>query len=127
MSGYHQTTILGNVGKDPDAKYTQSGIAVTSFSVAVTEKFGSGDERKEKVTWYKVTCWRNLAEIAGQYVKKGAQIFVVGSVGVSAYLDKSGQPAASLELTATNFQLLGGRGDRNNDYQHEPDEDSIPF
>jgi len=113
MAGWSQTIIVGNVGRDVNFKYTQSGVPVADFSVAVTRKFGGKDgaERQEKTTWYKVTCWRNLAEIANQYVRKGMQVMVVGQTEVSSYLDKSGQPAASLELTADNFQMLGGRGE----------------
>lgn len=113
MAGFAQTIIIGNVGRDPELKYTQSGVAVCDFSVAVTVRFGKTEtgDRKEKTTWYRVSCWRQLGEVAAQYVQKGTQIMVVGTVEASAYLDKSGQPAASLELTATNFQLLGSRGD----------------
>ncbi len=111
MAGWSQTIIVGNVGRDVNFKYTQSGVPVADFSVAVTRRFGGRDgaEKQEKTTWYKVTCWRNLAEIANQYIRKGMQVMVVGQAEVSAYLDKSGQPAASLELTADNFQMLGGR------------------
>jgi single-strand DNA-binding protein len=114
MAGWSQTLIIGNVGRDPTFKYTQSGIAVCDFSVAVTRRFGGRDgaEKQEKTTWYRVTAWRNLAEVANSYVRKGTQIMVVGQVEVSAYLDKNNQPAASLELTADNFQLLGSRVDR---------------
>lgn len=111
MAGYQQMIIVGNVGRDVTLRYTQSGVAVADFSVAVTRRFGSGEQRTEKTLWVRVTCWRNLAEIANQYVKKGTQIMVVGTVEVSAYLDKAGQPAATLELTADNFQLLGSRGE----------------
>lgn len=92
-------------------RYLQSGIPVCDFSVAVTRRIGRGDERTEKTTWFRVTCWRQTAELAAQYVRKGAQIMVVGTIEASAYTDRSGQPAVSLDLTADNFQLLGARGD----------------
>lgn len=111
MSGWSQTIIVGNVGRDVEMRYTQAGIPVASFSVAVTRKFGSGDDRQEKTTWYKVTCWRQLAEIASQYVKKGMQVMVAGTVDVSAYVNKAGEAAASLELTADTLQMLGGRSE----------------
>lgn len=134
MAGYQQMTIVGNVGRDVTLRYTQTGVAVADFSVAVTRKFGSGEQRQEKTLWVRVTCWRTQAEIANQYVKKGQQIMVVGTVEVSAYLDKSGQPAATLELTADTFQMLGGRGDmagsgERADYGSPPPSDlsDIPF
>lgn len=116
MAGWSQTIIVGNIGRDVNFKYTQSGVPVADFSVAVTRKFGGKDgaEQQEKTVWYKVTCWRNLAEIANQYVRKGNQIMVVGSqIVASGYMDKSGSAAASLELTADNFQLLGSRNGEN--------------
>lgn len=113
MAGWSQTIIVGNVGRDVNFKYTQSGVPVADFSVAVTRRFGGrdGTEKQEKTTWYRVTCWRNLAEIANQYIRKGTQVMVVGQAEVSSYLDKAGQPAATLELTADNFQMLGSRGE----------------
>src|SRR5690349_16842546 len=109
MAGWAQTVIIGNVGRDVVFKYTQSGIAVADFSVAVTTRRGSAENRTEKTVWYRVSAWRQLAEIANQYVKKGQQIMVVGSVEVNAFMGKDGTPQASLELTADNFQMLGSR------------------
>lgn len=138
MAGYQQCTIVGNVGRDPSFKYTPQGTAVCDFSVAVTRKFGSGDQRQEKTTWFKVTCWNKLAEIANQYVRKGTPLLVVGTIEVSAYMDKNNQPQASLELRADTFQMLsGGReGDGQGGYQQQggqgnynqsEDIDQIPF
>ncbi len=113
MAGWSQTIIIGNVGKDPEMRYLQSGTPVCSFSVAVSKKWTdkNSNEQKEKTTWYRVSCWRQLAETANNYVHKGMQIMVVGNVETRPYLDNSGQPAASLELTADTFQFLGNRGD----------------
>jgi single-strand DNA-binding protein len=111
MAGWAQTIIVGNVGRDPVARTTQAGKSVCDFSVAVTRKFGSGDQRQERTVWYRVTCWEQLADIAVSYVRKGGQVMIVGTVEASAYLDKQGQPAASLDLTASALQLLGARTD----------------
>lgn len=107
MAGYNHLTIVGNVGKEPAVRYTQAGVPVCDFSVAVNEKYGE----RETVTWVRVSCWRQLAEIAAKYVRKGGQVMVAGRVSVSAYTDKAGQPAASLELTADKLVLLGSRAD----------------
>lgn len=114
MAGWQQFIAVGNVGRDPNMRYTQSGVPVCDFSLAVTRRFGGrdGGEKQEKTTWVKVTCWRQQAEIANQYVRKGMQLMVVGTVEVSAYTDKGGQPAASLELTVDTFQMLGSRAER---------------
>lgn len=111
MAGWAQTVVIGNVGKDPEMRYLQSGTPVCSFSVAVTRRWNDRqtNERKEETTWYRVSAWRQLAETANQFVRKGMQIMVVGQVKARAYLDASGQPQASLELTADNMQFLGSR------------------
>lgn len=141
MAGWSQTVIVGNIGRDPEMRYLPSGIPVCSFSVAVTRKWTdkNTNERREKTTWYRVSCWRNLAETANNYVRKGSQIMVVGTVEATAYTDKSGQPAASLELTADTFQLLGSRADNQwqdqqgqgntgyNDFAPPDDVGDIPF
>lgn len=113
MAGWSQTIIVGNVGRDPEMRYLPSGVPVCSFSVAVTRKWTdkTTNERKEKTIWHRVSCWRQLAETANSYVRKGAQVMVIGQLEARAYADNAGQPAASLELTADTFQLLGSRAD----------------
>lgn len=106
----NSTQIIGNVGGDSTTRFTQAGKQVTSFSVACTDSWTNAKgEKQESTTWFKVTTWEKIAEIAQEYVKKGDKIYVEGSVKVSAYMDKSGQAAASLELTAKSLLLLGGK------------------
>ena len=111
MAGLNRLTIVGNVGRDPEMRYTQAGVAVCSFSVAVTERWGQGEARQEKTTWFRCSAWNKQAELANTLVKKGQQILVEGSIEASAYTDKSGAAAASLEVRVTNFQLLGRKED----------------
>jgi single-strand DNA-binding protein len=107
---YQQIIIIGNVGRDPEMRYTQGGVAVCDFSVAVNKKYTtSGGEQRDETTWFRVTCWRQLAETMGKYLTKGKQVMVVGEVGASAYTDKSGQPAATIEITASTVKFLGPR------------------
>jgi single-strand DNA-binding protein len=103
---YQQCIIVGNLGRDPEMRYTPDGTAVTSFSVAVNRKWETG----EKTWWFKVTCWRRLAETTNQYLKKGRLVMVVGEIDASAWTDQEGNPRASLELTARDVKFLGGRG-----------------
>lgn len=118
MSGYQYTIIIGNVGRDPELRQTQSGVAVCDFSVAVTRRWNDRltGEQREKTTWFKVTAWRSLAEIASQYVRKGMQIMVAGEVAASAYIGQDGQPRASLELTAQDIRFLGRRENGNGNH-----------
>lgn len=109
MSGnFEQTIIIGNVDKDCELKYTPSGVAVASFSVAVTDKWTDSqtNEKRERTNWYKVSAWRGLAEVCGKYVKKGMSVMVSGTVTASAYMGDDGKPKASLELTARDVQFL---------------------
>ena len=103
---YQNVTIVGNVGHDAEIKYTQQGIAVLKFSVAVNKTIGRGDDRKQTTTWFNVTLWRERAETLVTYIKAGMQVLVTGEVQVSPYIDKNGKAAASLELTADDVKLL---------------------
>lgn len=109
---YAKTVVVGHLGKDPEMRYTSSGVPVTSFNVATTRKWTNANgEPQEKTTWFRVTCWRKLAELAQQYLQKGRLVLVEGDVEASAFTDKEGNPRASLELTATTVKFLGGRSD----------------
>lgn len=142
MSGsYESTLIIGNVGRDPELRYTQSGVPVVSFSVAVSSSWTdkSTNEKREKTSWYRITAWRRLAEISNQYVKKGMSVMVQGTCEASAFMGQDGQPRASLDLTAREIQFLtrsdgdGGSGSGSGgqyDDSHSPppqDLDDIPF
>jgi len=109
---YQKTIVVGHLGRDPEMRYTQSGVPVTSFSIATTRKWSSASgEQQEKTTWFRVTCWRKLAELTAQYLKKGRLVLVEGDIEASAFTDREGNARASLELTATNIKFLGGRGE----------------
>ena len=133
MAGYQYTIIIGNVGRDPELRYTQSGVAVCDFSVAVSRRWTdrTTNEPREETTWFRVSAWRGLAETVSQYVHKGMQIMVAGRVAASAYLAQDGQPRATLELTALEVQFLGRRGERmdvpgeNGGYPDAPED--LPF
>lgn len=111
MAGFQQVIIVGNVGRDPEPRDLPDGSRVVNFSVAVTRRWNDRqtNERREETTWFRVACYRQLAETALQYVRKGTQIMVVGRISARAYLDNNQQPAVSLDLNADNFQLLGSR------------------
>ena len=109
---YQKTVVVGHLGKDPEMRYTPSGVPVTSFSVATSRKWTNANgEQQEKTTWFRVTCWRKTAELAAQYLQKGRLVLVEGDIEASAWTDKEGAARASLELTATSVKFLGGRGE----------------
>ena len=107
---YQQITLIGNLGNDPEMRYTPSGVAVASFSLAVNKSWTTeGGEKQDRTTWFRVTCWRKQAEIVSQYLGKGKQVMVVGEVEEArAFTDKSGNQRASLEVTATIVRFLSG-------------------
>lgn len=109
MASYQQTTIVGNLGKDPEQKFLPSGDAVTNFSVAVTEKWKKDGEQKEQTTWFRVNAFGKLAEICVQYLTKGSGVLVVGKMQCRKWKDKEGQDRESWELRADSVQMLGGK------------------
>lgn len=114
---YQLTTIVGYVGQDATIRYTRDGTAVASFSVATSKKFGKGEDKREETTWWRVTAWREQAETASQYVKKGMLILVDGDVKATAWIDeKAGTARAALELTAHTIKFLS-RSDKDADRQ----------
>jgi single-strand DNA-binding protein len=112
---FQQLVIVGNVGRDPELRYIQNGIAVTDFSIAVTRKRNDQDgNQQETTTWYKVTCWRKTAEIVSQYVRKGKQVLVVATqIETETFQARDGQTRVQIKVTADDVRLLGGRGDDN--------------
>lgn len=107
---FQQTIVVGRVGRDPEMRYTPTGIPVTNFSVAVDRRWtDSNGQPQEKVTWFRVVCWRRLAEVTAQYVRKGQRILVAGDIEATAWSDRDGTPRASLELNAERVRFLGDR------------------
>jgi single-strand DNA-binding protein len=128
---WQQCIIVGNLGRDPEMRYLADGTPVTSFTVAVNRKWtGQDGTQGEKTWWFKVSCWRKLAETTNQYLKKGRQVMVVGEIDASAWVGQDGQPRASLELTARDVRFLGGREPTEPGTPEPPeylDEEELPF
>jgi single-strand DNA-binding protein len=129
---FQQCIIIGNLGRDPEMRYTAEGTPVTSFTVAVNRRWTNPEgNTAEKTWWFKVTCWRKLAETTNQYLKKGRQVMVIGEIDASAFTGQDGQPRASLELTARDVRFLGGRdesvGGAAPAATYPQEEEDIPF
>lgn len=110
---YQQIMLIGNLGRDPEMRYTPSGVPVTTFTVAVNRRWtGQDGQPQEKTLWFRVTAWRKLAETASQYLTKGSKVLVVGTLEEpQAYIDREGQPRASLEVTAQDIRFLSTRSE----------------
>ena len=113
--GVNKVFLIGNLGRDPEVRYTQSGTAVANFTLATTDKWRdqSSGEPKERTEWHRVVVWGKQAEIAGEWLRKGRQVFVEGSLQTRDWTDRDGNKRYTTEIRAQNFQMLGNRGDRN--------------
>jgi single-strand DNA-binding protein len=112
MASFNKIIIVGYLGRDPEIRYTPQGDAFCSFSVATTErrKDNTG-EMQDATTWFRVTAWRRLAELANQYLSKGKQVYVEGKLRQSEFTDRDGNRRTSLEVTASDIHFLGVKGD----------------
>jgi single-strand DNA-binding protein len=128
-------TIIGNLGQDPEMRYTPSGKAVTNFSVASNRTWkGADGEKHEQTVWYRISAWNRLAEICNEFLAKGRQVYIEGELrpdesgGPRVFTRNDGTPGASFEVTARTVQFLGGRngGGAVPDAPEEPAEE-IPF
>ncbi len=98
--------IVGRVGQAPEMRYTPAGVPVTNFTVATTRRFSNGDgEAQERTTWFRVTCWRKLAEVVAQYLEKGQEVLITGTVETNSWTDKEGSARSTLELTAREVRF----------------------
>ena len=132
MAGVNKLIIVGNLGRDPEVRFTQGGMAVGKLSVAVTEKVKDGETWKEHTEWFRVTVFGKTAELAGQYLQKGRQVYVEGRLKTDKYKDKDGVEKTSVEVIANTMQWLGGKADGATSTQTKPAEaavvdDDLPF
>jgi len=111
MASVNKVILIGNLGKDPDVRYLPSGEAVTNITLATTDtwKDKSSGDKKEATEWHRVVFFRKLAEIAGQYLKKGSQVYVEGSLKTRKWTDKEGQERYTTEIVADEMRMLGSR------------------
>lgn len=106
----NKAILVGNLGKDPELRYTASGQAVATFSLATTEKFkNKGGEQQERTEWHNIVAWGPLAEICGKYLTKGKQIYCEGRIQSRSYDDRDGNKRYITEIVISDMQMLGGR------------------
>ncbi len=110
-TGVNKCIIIGNLGRDPEIRYAQNGMAICKLSVAVTEKVKDGDTWKDQTEWFRCTLFGKTAENAAQYLQKGRQVYVEGRLKTEKYKDKDGVEKTSTELVANQCNFLGGGGE----------------
>jgi single-strand DNA-binding protein len=110
--GINKVILVGNLGADPETRYTASGSAVTRIRVATSESWRDkqSGENQERTEWHRVVFFSRLAEIAGEYLRKGSQVYIEGSLRTNKWQDQSGQDRYTTEIIANEMQMLGSRG-----------------
>jgi len=110
--GINKVILVGNLGADPEVRYTAGGTAIASLSVATSEQWTDkqSGQKQERTEWHRVKLFGRLAEIAGEYLKKGRQVYVEGSLRTDKYTDKQGVERYSTDIIASELQMLGGMG-----------------
>lgn len=109
--GINKVILVGNLGKDPEIKYTASGGAVANLTIATADSWNDKQtgEKVEKTEWHRVVAFQRLAEIMGEYLKKGSQVYIEGKLQTRKWQDQSGQDRYTTEIVASDMQMLGGR------------------
>lgn len=110
--GVNKAIIVGNLGRDPEVRYSANGNAIANVTVATTDSWRDkqSGERQERTEWHRVVFFGRLAEIAGEYLKKGSQVYIEGRLQTRKWEDQSGQERYTTEIVAADMQMLGGRG-----------------
>jgi len=139
MASVNKAILIGNLGRDPEVRYTPSGTAVANFSVATTENWTNRDgEKQSRTEWHRVVAWGRLGETCGEYLSKGSQVYIEGSIQTNEWEDKEGNKRQTTEIRAWRMQMLGSRGAGQSPPDvspgselepagKEPSDDDIPF
>ena len=122
MAGVNKVILLGYLGGDPEVRYTPGGAAVANFNIATSERWSDRDtgEKREKTEWHRIVLWNRLGEIAGEYLKKGSQVFIEGRLQTRSWEDENGLKRYVTEIIGTSLQMLGGGPTRNEQPQRPP-------
>lgn len=131
MPGVNKVMLIGNLGKDPEVRYLDNGVAVANFSLATTESYKNKEgERVSQTEWHNIVLWRGLAEVAEKYLRKGGSVYIEGKIKTRKWEDKDGNTRYSTEILADNMTMLGGKpaseDTTENDSQSDP-KDDLPF
>lgn len=127
MAGLNKVMLIGNVGKDPEMRYTASGSAVTTFSLAVNRNFQSQEgERKEETEWFDIVTWNKLAETCSQFLQKGRQTYVEGRLHTRSWEGQDGVKRYKTEVVAQTVLFLGPGGGSGQNRQYDRDDDAAP-
>ncbi len=134
MRSLNRVQLIGNLGKNPEVRYTANGSAVANFSVATNETWvGKDGQKNERTEWHNIVAWGKLGEICGEYLAKGRQVYIEGKLTTRSWEDRDGNKRYTTEIKAENMIMLGGQGGDNRAVtsgpanEAPPIEDDIPF
>ena len=119
----NKAILIGNLGADPEVRYTQSGTAVATFNIATTERWkGQDGQMQEQTEWHRIVAWAKLAEICGEYLHKGSKVYIEGKIQTRKWQDKDGVDRYTTEIVARDMKMLSpkGEGGRQGAYQEPP-------
>jgi len=119
MSGINKVILVGHLGKDPEVRYLEGGVSVTSFPLATSETFNKDGRKVEQTEWHNIVMWRGLADVAAKFLQKGKLVYIEGKLRTRSFEDKEGIKKYTTEVVAENFTLLG----RKSDFEAEPVKD----
>jgi single-strand DNA-binding protein len=112
MASVNKVILIGNLGKDPEVRHLEGGVAVARFPLATSESFkDKNGQKQEKTEWHNIVLWRGLAEVAEKFLKKGQSVFIEGKIRTNQYQDKEGNQRYSTEIVADNMTMLSGKGE----------------
>ena len=113
-SSVNKVILIGRLGKDPETKFTQGGVAIARFSMATDESWkDQSGEQQQRTEWHNIVAWRRLAEICGQYLMKGKLVYIEGRLQTRSWEDKEGNRRTSYKISSDNFNFMGGGKDNN--------------
>lgn len=111
MASVNKVILIGNLGRDPEVRYTADGVAVANFSIATSEQWkDKNGEKQERTEWHRIVAWRRLGEICGEYLRKGSQVFIEGKLQTRSWEDRDGVKRYITEVVAQAMQMLGSAG-----------------
>ncbi|MFD0766371.1 single-stranded DNA-binding protein [Mucilaginibacter lutimaris] len=140
MSGINKVILVGHLGKDPEVRHLEGGVAVASFPLATSETFNKDGRKVEQTEWHNIVMWRGLADVAAKFLQKGKLVYIEGKLRTRSFEDKEGIKKYTTEVVAENFTMLGRKTDFENDAPAKPalktsdtdgyrnnDADDLPF
>lgn len=140
MSGINKVILVGHLGKDPEVRHLEGGVAVASFPLATSETFNKDGRKVEQTEWHNIVMWRGLADVAAKFLQKGKLVYIEGKLRTRSFEDKEGIKKYTTEIVAENFTMLGRKTDFENESPAKPtlktsdtdgyrnnDADDLPF